>query len=103
MFSKYECVMSSEYDGSFRFLSNTEEVMDKWDGDFTMVTINSNNLPEVSALLDAAGEPVPSMGLYIVTNSSVGIIVVFSYNSEADRDADWQHVEDAAVDAEEGP
>lgn len=98
--------MSSEYDSSFRVLCGMEEVIDcktgavdEPIGHLTMVTIDDTNVTEVNEILHGFGYDVPSEGLYIVHENELGMVVVFRYDTEDDRDRDWNDAEQSNHDA----
>ena len=104
-FEKHVGVMSSEYDSSFRILCGMDEVIDcktgavdEPIGHLTMVTIDDTNVTEVHEALHGFGYDVPSEGLYLVHENEFGMIVVFRYDTEEDRDRDWNDAEQKNLD-----
>lgn len=102
-YARHTSVMPSEYDNSFRSLvtagvgiDRTHGSVDGPVGHLASVTIMRSDLvegEEVFTTLVNADEQIPPPGRYIVHESEMGIVVVFAYDSDGDRDADWENAE----------
>lgn len=86
-YTRHHHVMSSEFDEDFRAMvrmglsDKTLGSLESPIGKLSMLTAESDS------------DRIVPVGLYIAQESEIGIIVVFSYNSEGDREADWANAE----------
>lgn len=99
-FLNHSGVMSSEYDNSFRLLVTAgwaDEVQGEVDSPVghlsKMFLVHRKNFDDWRLVLMEEGLDVPSAGRYLVHENNMGIVVVFTYDSESDLDKDWESAE----------
>lgn len=102
-FPKYDRIMASTYDSSFRSLVTAgvgvdavQGSVDEPIGHLAKVTLY-DVLGAPQDFLSDEGLPIPSGGLYIVHENQLGMVVVFGYETEEDREFDWQVAEQESL------